>query len=96
MMEPAQEHAVRDRRGPAVGLVLGVVHLACRGGLVAPPGPLAVLVPQVTALRIPAGMVSAYPMSSGRLGPPMRAPSCRRRRKDASPPARTAGPRPSR
>jgi hypothetical protein len=39
-----------------------------------------------TALRIPAGTVSAYPMSSGRLGPPSRAPSCRRRRNDASPP----------
>ena len=40
----------------------------------------------ITALRIPAGMVSAYPMSSGRLGPASRAPSCRRRRKQASPP----------
>ena len=39
-----------------------------------------------TALRIPAGTVSAYPMSSGRLGPASRAPSCRRRRNDASPP----------
>ena len=41
---------------------------------------------RVTALRIPAGMVSEYPMSSGRLGPASRAPSCRRRRKLASPP----------
>ena len=41
---------------------------------------------RITALRIPAGIVSAYPMSSGRLGPPSRAPSCRRRRNDASPP----------
>src|SRR5439155_12039583 len=39
-----------------------------------------------TALRIPAGTVSAYPMSSGRLGPPSRAHSWRRRRNDASPP----------
>ena len=31
-------------------------------------------------------MVSAYPMSSGRLGPPSRTPSWRRRRKEASPP----------
>jgi len=31
-------------------------------------------------------MVSLYPMSSGRLGPPRRAPSWRRRRKPASPP----------
>ena len=29
---------------------------------------------RITALRIPAGIVSAYPMSSGRLGPPSRAP----------------------
>src|SRR6185436_7171185 len=28
-----------------------------------------------TALRIPAGTVSAYPISSGRLGPPSRAPA---------------------
>ena len=39
-----------------------------------------------TALRIPAGIDSAYPMSSGRLGPPRRTPSCRRRRNEASPP----------
>jgi hypothetical protein len=31
---------------------------------------------RMTALRMPAGMVSLYPMSSGRLGPPSRAPSC--------------------
>ena len=41
---------------------------------------------RMTALRIEAGMVSEKPMSSGRLGPPSRAPSCRRRRNDASPP----------
>jgi hypothetical protein len=40
----------------------------------------------MTALRILGGIVSAYTMSSGRLGPPSRAPSCRRRRNDASPP----------
>src|SRR5690242_20773267 len=39
-----------------------------------------------TALRIPAGTVPAYPISSGRLGPPRRAPSSRRRRNEASPP----------
>ena len=37
-------------------------------------------------MRIPAGTDSAYPMSSGRLGPPSRTLSCRRRRKLASPP----------
>jgi hypothetical protein len=46
VMEPAQQHAVLDGRGAAVGLVPGVVHLARLGGLVAPPGPLAVLVAQ--------------------------------------------------
>ena len=39
---------------------------------------------RITALRIPAGIDSEYPMSSGRLGPPSRAPSCRRRRNEAS------------
>src|SRR5437879_1685527 len=33
---------------------------------------------RITALRIPAGTDSAYPISSGRLGPPRRTPSCRR------------------
>ena len=41
---------------------------------------------RVTALRIPAGIDSEYPMSSGRLGPFRRTPSWRRRRKLASPP----------
>jgi hypothetical protein len=40
----------------------------------------------MTALRIPAGIVVAYPMSSGRDGPAWRAPSCRVRRKLARPP----------
>src|SRR5690242_19106308 len=39
-----------------------------------------------TALRIPAGTVSAYPISKGRLGPPSRTPSSRRRKNEASPP----------
>jgi hypothetical protein len=39
-----------------------------------------------TAFRIPAGTVSAYPISKGRLGPPSRTPSSRRRKNDASPP----------
>jgi hypothetical protein len=47
----------------------------------------------INALRIPAGMVSAYPMSSGRLGPPSRTPSCRRRRARPARRGRTAGPR---
>ena len=46
VVERAEQHAVLDGCLPAVGLVLDVVHLARRGGLVAPPGPLAVLVPQ--------------------------------------------------
>ena len=40
------EHAVLDGRRAAVGLVPGVVYLARGGGLVAPPGPLAVPVAQ--------------------------------------------------
>jgi hypothetical protein len=36
MVEPAQKDTVRDGRRAAVGLVLGVVHLARFGGLVAP------------------------------------------------------------
>src|SRR5689334_9045308 len=46
VMEPAQKYAVLDGRGAAVGLVPGVVDLARLGGLVAPAGPLAVLIPQ--------------------------------------------------
>jgi hypothetical protein len=46
VVEEAQEHAVFDAGLAAVGLVPDVVHLARGGGLVAPPGPLAVLVPQ--------------------------------------------------
>src|SRR5439155_21354705 len=46
VVEGAQEYAVLDGRLAAVGLVLGVVHLARRRGLVAPAGPLAVPVPQ--------------------------------------------------
>ena len=46
VVEPAQKHAVLDAGRAAVGLVPGVVDLARLGGLVAPPGPLAVLVPQ--------------------------------------------------
>src|SRR5689334_24591583 len=46
VMEPAQKYAVLDAGRAAVSLVPGVVHLARLGGLVAPPGPLAVLIPQ--------------------------------------------------
>src|SRR5690242_10346058 len=38
VVEPAQKHAIPDGRGPAVGLVPGVVDLARLGGLVAPAG----------------------------------------------------------
>ena len=55
-------------------------------GWLQPPGNRQCRSRRVTALRIPAGIVSEYPMSSGRLGPARRTPSCRRRRKEASPP----------
>ena len=60
-------------RTPTAGWLQPPAHWQCRSR-------------RVTALRIPAGIDSAYPMSSGRLGPPSRTPSCRRRRNDASPP----------
>src|SRR6266852_3533153 len=41
---------------------------------------------RMTALRMAAGTFWLKPTSSGRLGPPSRAPSCRRRRNEASPP----------
>src|SRR5258707_5030939 len=46
VVEPAKKHAVLDGRRAAVGLVLGVVHLARLGGLVAPACPLPMPVPQ--------------------------------------------------
>src|SRR5271165_3851826 len=46
VVEEAQEHAVFDAGLAAVSLVLDVVDLAGAGGLVVPPGPLAVLVAQ--------------------------------------------------
>src|SRR5690349_22566088 len=46
VVEPAQQHAVLQGRLAAVGLVRGVVHIARRGGLATPAGPLAVLVPE--------------------------------------------------
>src|SRR5256885_13690660 len=46
MVEPAEKHTFLDAGRAAVGLVLGVVHLAGTSGVVAPPGPLAVLIPQ--------------------------------------------------
>ena len=85
-MERAQQHAVLDGGLAAVGLVPGMVHLAAPAGWVQPPAHWQCRSRSSTALRIPAGTVSAYPMSSGRLGPPRRAPSCRRRRNEASPP----------
>jgi hypothetical protein len=61
MVEPAQKHAVLDRCRAAVGLVLGVVHLAGFGRLVAPSGPLAVLVPQGDRVADPGRDVLAVP-----------------------------------
>src|SRR6184192_839542 len=55
-------------------------------GWLQPPDHRHVRSRSATALRIPAGTVSAYPMSSGRLGPASRTSSWRRRRKLASPP----------
>src|SRR5579859_1131303 len=46
VVEEAQKNAVFDAGGAAVGLVADVVDLAGGGGLGAPAGPLAVLVPQ--------------------------------------------------
>ena len=86
VVERAQQDAVLDGRLAAVGLVLGVVHLAAPAGWVQPPAHWQCRSRSSTALRIPAGIVSEYPMSSGRLGPPSRTPSSRRRRKLASPP----------
>src|SRR5258705_6805572 len=46
VVERTQQDTVRYGRLPAVGLVLGMVHLARPGGLGAAAGPLAVPVPQ--------------------------------------------------
>ena len=54
------------------GWVQGPAHWQCRSR-------------SSTALPIPAGTVSAYPMSKGRLGPASRTPSSRRRRKARQP-----------
>ena len=83
----AQEDAVREAGLAAVGLVPGVVHLAgARRAGCSRPAHWQCRSRSRTALRMWAGTVSLYPMSSGRLGPPSRAPSCWRRRKLASPP----------
>ena len=61
VVEPAKKDAVLDGRGAAVRLVPGVVHLAAPGGLVAPPGPLAVPVPQDDRVADPRGDGLAVP-----------------------------------
>src|SRR5437016_1535202 len=55
------KYAVFDAGRAAVGLVPGVVHLARLGGLVAPAGPLAVLVPQGDRVADPRGDGLAVP-----------------------------------
>src|SRR5689334_10043984 len=61
MVEPAQKDTVLHAGRPAAGLVPGVVHLAGPGRLVAPPGPLAVPVPQGDRVADPRGNVLAVP-----------------------------------
>ena len=87
VVEGAQQDAVLARRSCRRG-PCAVVWCTWQApaGWVQPPAHWQCRSRSSTALRIPAGTVSAYPMSSGRLGPPSRTPSCRRRRKLASPP----------
>src|ERR1700750_2635441 len=61
MVEPAQKHAILYAGRAAVGLVLGVVDLTGLGRLVAPSGPLAVLIAQGDRVADPRGAVLAVP-----------------------------------
>ena len=68
VVEPAKKHAVFDASRAAVGLVLGVVDLARLGGLVAPPGPLAVPVAQGDRVADPGRNRLGVPDVQGQAG----------------------------
>jgi hypothetical protein len=86
VVEGAKEYAVLMDVGPPSALCRVWCTWHASAGWSHRPAHWQCLSRSSTALRIPAGTVSAYPMSSGRPGPPSRAPSWRRRRNDASPP----------
>src|SRR5690349_20136649 len=85
VVEPAPQHAILDGRRAAVGLVPGVVHLAGLGGLVAPPGPLAVLVPQQHRVADPRRNRLGIADVQRQARPAQPRPSRQLRKNDASP-----------
>ena len=87
VVEETKQDAVPGAGLAAVLLVLDVVHVARRRGLVAAARPTGTYGPAGSPrCGSRPGPTPEYPMSSGRLGPPSRTPSCRRRKKPASPP----------